>query len=95
MSEAKFTPEPWVMQESQGLSCSCSWSFDFEAMELGSSIELDEFKANTALIESAPDLYQILYDLRRAISLGGIGGGINNHEVLKSIDHQLAKSRGE
>lgn len=93
MSEAKFTPAPWVMHEPQGLSC--SWSFDFEAMELGSSIELDEFKANTSLIEIAPDMYNLIEDLRHAISMGGIGGGINNSEVLKSIDETLAKARGE
>jgi hypothetical protein len=83
MSEAKFTPAPWVMHEPQGLSC--SWSFDFEAMELGISIELDEFKANTSLIESAPEMYEMLAEIN--YQLGAVYGD--------RIADLLSKARGE
>ncbi len=55
----------------------------------------DTMRANAKLIECAPEMYGLINDLRNAISIGGLGCGINDTEALKTIDKLLAKARGE
>ena len=85
MSEAKFTKGDWSIKETAPLAC--AWTFDFEKMNLGFSIEKDEFDANTSLIAAAPELYEMLASLLR-------------HEIESVDTHNrvvdlLAKARGE
>ena len=61
MSKAKFTKGEWSIKEAAPLTC--AWTFDFEKMNLGVSIENEEFEANTSLIASAPEMYDILHSI--------------------------------
>lgn len=60
-----------------------------EEVSLCNKVKLDEY------VEVHNEMYRLIEDLRHAISMGGIGGGINNSEVLKSIDEALTKARGD
>ena len=60
-----------------------------EELSLCNKVKFDEY------VEVHNEMYGLIEDLRHAISMGGIGGGINNSEVLKSIDEALTRARGE
>ena len=93
MSDTKFTKGEWFVLDERVVMCGDSRvAYAYS----GSSIPLTHHvKSNAHLIAAAPEMYELIKDLRHAVSMGGLGGGISNIEVLKSIDELLAKARGE
>ena len=102
MSEAKFTKGEWVAGRADmativdGYKSKWVYAGDkYCAVASGSDIDdWGEVMANAHLIAAAPEMYELLTDLRHTISLAGIIGA-DNTAVLKSIDNLLAKARGE
>ena len=91
MSEAKFTKGKWRVEHFVNEK-----GFEIAYNDDGEVIADYVYEESDAhLIAAAPEMYNLINDLRHAISMGGLGGGINNAEVLKSIDELLAKARGE
>lgn len=86
----KWSPAPWKFTppgpaDANGYGVCALWG------EPGS----DEQIANSHLIAAAPEMYEMIVDLRHAISMAGINHPVDNVEVLNSIDKLLAKARGE
>ena len=92
MNDTKFTKGEWKIQDD-------GYGMIGVLLKKGVGILIGrkskEAQANAHLIAAAPEMYSLINDLRHAVSMAGIGGGVNNTEVLKSIDELLAKARGE
>ena len=81
--ETKFTDGEWHIKETAPLVC--AWTFDFDKMGLGFSIDREEFEANVHLIKTAPKLYA-------ALSVIVKGEGLTPGVTIESL---LAEARGE
>lgn len=81
MSEVKFTPGPWVVEQSEktpiyvspvgrheNISICNVMVMDEDDSESGDWINGDETKANAKLIAAAPDLYLALIEARQVIA---------------------------
>ena len=88
--KTNFTPAPWVVTEVE--PCVCSWTFDFEKMNIGSCIHNSEMKANINLIAAAPEMYEML---REFINLVENDSSEDFLYKFNEINELLAKARGE
>lgn len=87
MSEAKFTPGPWVITDT------CS-NYIFDVVRIGSKDIDCGTEANAHLIAAAPEMYQELDSLLAAINMGtGQNGPFLRYS--KSIERLLSRARGE
>ena len=92
MSDTKFTNGEWYCVFGKTYSCVRTKSRVVADLR---TVNNSYNKHDAHLLSAAPKMYELIKDLRRAVSMGGIGGGINNTEVLKTIDELLAEARGE
>ena len=82
MTEAKFTPGPWVV--------SGNATINKKPKGWIASVSNTDRKANAHLIAAAPDLYEVLEEARVfLVHLNATGS------LIDQIDEALAKARGE
>lgn len=91
MSEAKFTPGPWLLNDANGESWIDAGSFAVALIDRNcNALNLsDEDKANASLIVVAPKMYAKLEEIAEAT--------VHNfdYETAKPIYDLLAEARGE
>lgn len=93
MSETKFTPGPWVFEDSCG-----KWF-----LKMNGSAEMcnehyypwcPDNMHDWYLIAAAPEMYETL-EMVKAAHASGISGGFLNANELDRVESVLSKARGE
>ena len=87
MIGTKFTKGEWYVKQTAPLNC--AWTFDFNKMGLGFSIDGEEFNANLSLMKTAPKLYEMLDGL-----ISNEDSNLTVNEIMM-ISELLAEARGE
>lgn len=104
MSEEKFTPGEWEIEEKE-MSCGSMFRYGFQVvcwgkhrriayMETGSLGDKEEMQANAHLIAAAPDMYRVLSGICFEKSARCCNYAPESCEVC-SIRKALKKARGE
>ena len=98
MTETKFTPAPWTLDEDgEILDCNNDSIALLEIEDFDAEIE-QELKANANLIATAPELYHLLSEMTGLLhehhSSNYCSIGFEGELVKKSVT-VLAKARGE